>query len=326
MTQEPEDVFFISLHAAEMHAGMESCCFCKASRRIFRLPGILKTIAAKWCGSRLSGKDCRVFFVLNMKGPGAQMKNNSLIPDFRPLAAALQFLTILPIPAAVSEADMKQSLPWFPAAGFVCGAGAGLVFLAAHGLGFPAMMAGLMAVLALSGFNGFFHADGVADTADGFWSARPREQVLEIMRDSRIGTMGVIGLIAVLGLKWSALSAIGPGDGFRALIVAAVVARSAQVITMGIAPYARKEGGLASVFLSERAPHHMAIAAISGLLLAAAVGGIAGIAGLLAAIAAAFGFNSLCMKKIGGITGDTLGALTEITETVVLCTMCILLL
>ncbi len=254
------------------------------------------------------------------------MKNNRWIPDFRPLAAALQFLTILPIPAAVSEEDMKQSLAWFPAAGFVCGAGAGLVFLAAHGLGFPATMAGLLAVLALSGFNGFFHADGVADTADGFWSARPLEQVLEIMRDSRIGTMGVIGLFAVLGLKWSALSTLGPVDGLRTLIVAAAVARSAQVITMGMAPYARKEGGLASVFLAEHAPHRIAIAAISGLLIAAAFGGTAGITGLLAAVAAALGFNVFCMKKIGGITGDTLGALTEITETIVLCTMCILLL
>ena len=197
------------------------------------------------------------------------MKYNRPAAPIKPLIAALQFLTIMPVPVKTTPSDMAKSLPWFPVAGLVTGLGAAAAFLAAHGVGMPPMMAGLIGVLALSGLNGFFHLDGVADTADGFFSARPREKVLEIMRDSRIGTMGVVGLFFILGLKWSALAAMTPGEGWRALLIAAVLARAALVLSMGLAPYARKEGGLVSVFLQGRTPSGMVIVSVSGLFAAA---------------------------------------------------------
>ncbi|MFO8112640.1 MAG: adenosylcobinamide-GDP ribazoletransferase [Desulfosalsimonadaceae bacterium] len=250
------------------------------------------------------------------------MNENPPLSGVKPLIAAIQFLTIIPVPVNTTPSDMARSLPWFPVAGLVCGIAAAVFFLLAHALGLPAMITGLIGILALSGFNGFFHLDGVADTADGFFSARPKEKILEIMHDSRIGTMGAVGLFSVLGLKWSALAAMVPSDGWRALVIAAVLARTAMVLIMGILPYARKEGGLISVFLKDRMPSHMFIASVSGLLAAAVLGGIAGIAALLFAAAMVFAFNFFCMKKIGGITGDTLGAQTEITETAVLFAMC----
>lgn len=250
------------------------------------------------------------------------MKQKNPFSGVKPLVAALQFLTIIPVPVNTTQSDMARSLPWFPAAGLVCGLLAAVLFFLGHALGLPSTAAGLIGVLALSGCNGFFHLDGLADTADGFFSARPKEKILDIMRDSRIGTMGAVGLFFVLGLKWSALAAMVPADGWRALIIAAVLARAALVLTMGILPYARKEGGLVSIFLTERVPLQMFIVSASGLLAAAALGGIAGIAALLFAFAAVFAFNVFCMKKIGGITGDTLGAQTEITETAVLLAMC----
>lgn len=253
------------------------------------------------------------------------MKKTERFPDIKPLAAALQFLTILPVPVKTEKKDLENALPWFPAAGLVIGAAAAIVLVVARFSGIPPVMAGLLGVLALSGMNGFFHLDGVADTADGFWSARPKEQILEIMRDSRIGTMGVTGLFFILGLKCSALSAMDPGTGWRALIIAAAAARAAQVLTMGLIPYARGKGGLASVFLENRPPSHMVIVSVSGLLIATLFGGIAGIGALFTAAAAIFVFNGFCIKKIGGMTGDTLGALTEITETAVLCSMAVML-
>ncbi len=240
----------------------------------------------------------------------------------KPLIAAIQFLTIIPVPVNTTPSDMARSLPWFPAAGLVCGIFAAVFFLLAHALGLPSTAAGLIGILALSGFNGFFHLDGVADTADGFFSARPKATILDIMHDSRIGTMGAVGLFSVLGLKWSALAAMVPADGWRALIIAALLARTAMVLAMGVLPYARKEGGLVSVFLTERMPSHMVIASVSGLLAAAVLGGLAGIGALLFAMAMVFAFNLYCMQKIDGITGDTLGAQTEITETAVLLAMC----
>ncbi len=253
------------------------------------------------------------------------MKYKRQTTIIKPLIAALQFLTVIPVPVKTAQSDMAKSLPWFPAAGLVTGLGAAAAFLAAHAVGMPPMMAGLIGVLALSGLNGFFHLDGVADTADGFLSARPREKILEIMRDSRIGTMGVVGLFFILGLKWSALAAMAPGDGWRALVIAAVLARAALVLSMGLAPYARKEGGLVSVFLQGRTPSGMVIVSVSGLFAAAAIGGVAGMTALFFTVAALVAFNFFSMRKIGGITGDTLGAQTEIAETAVLLAMCAML-
>lgn len=254
------------------------------------------------------------------------MNNNKIKPDIKPIIAALQFLTIIPIPMTVSKADMERSLPWFPVAGLVTGSMAAAAFLLAHLFGLPPMMAGLVGVLVLSASNGFFHLDGIADTADGFFSSRPKARILEIMRDSRIGTMGVVGLFFILGLKWSALAAMAPGIGWRALVIAAVVARCTQVFTLTMMPYARKEGGLASVFLKTHMPAHMAMVFVSGLLLPAILAGIPGILGVLTSIAAAFAFNFWCLNKIDGMTGDTVGALTEIVETIVLCIMAVVIL
>lgn len=239
--------------------------------------------------------------------------------NVKPLIAALQFLTIIPVPVPVSQADMEKALPWFPVAGLVNGSIGAAILVLAHALGLPPMMAGLLGVLAISFSNGFFHLDGVADTADGLLSARPKAKILEIMRDSRIGTMGFVGLFFILGLKWSALVSMAPGIGWRALIVSAVVARCAQVLTMGLLPYARKEGGLVSIFLKSRMPAHMVMVSVFGLLLAATMTGVYGIFAVLAAIVASVVFNGICMAKIDGITGDTLGALTEIVETTMLC-------
>lgn len=252
-----------------------------------------------------------------MNDNNAPLKN--AVFNLRALAAALQFLTVIPVPVQTGVKDMENSLLWFPVAGMITGTLAAIVFWLAHVLGVPPMMAGLLGVLVLSGSNGFFHLDGVADTADGFFSSRPRRQIMEIMRDSRIGTMGVVGLFFILALKWSALSVIAPEAGWRALVIAAVVARTAQVLAMGLLPYARKEGGLASVFINNIEPLHLAVVSVFGLLCAAVFGGIGGIAALLTAGAAAAGFCAMCMKKIDGITGDTLGALTELVEAVFLC-------
>lgn len=239
------------------------------------------------------------------------------------LLAALQFLSVLPIPRRFTTDDIGRSLVFFPAAGLVIGAFAALGYGFALALRLPALVSALVGVLFLSALTGFLHLDGVADTADGFFSARPRERILAIMRDSRIGTMGVIGVFAVLSLKWAALAGLPPAIGWRALVLAPMLGRAGQVMTLNYVPYARAEGGLASVFL-DHCSRKSVFAALASFFFAAVF--LGGPAGLLAPCAAAgFGvyFNFRCIQKIGGMTGDTLGAVSEGIETAAMCALCV---
>ncbi len=241
----------------------------------------------------------------------------------QPFSAALQFLTIIPVGGHIPQTALGRAMPWFPVAGLVIGVGAGLAYTLALLLGLPPMAASLVGGLALSGLSGFLHLDGVADTADGFFSARSRDKILDIMRDSHVGTMGVVGLFAVLGLKWAALTSMPPDMAWKALVLAPVLGRTAQVCSMILLPYARSSGGLASIFINSRRRSDMYWAlGIAGT--AALFAGGTGVAALILAALTVFLFSLWCMKKIGGITGDTVGAATEIVETAALCAVCAL--
>ncbi|WP_291318972.1 adenosylcobinamide-GDP ribazoletransferase [Desulfonatronospira sp.] len=243
--------------------------------------------------------------------------------SLQPLLAALQFLTVIPAGSHVPQQALGRAMPWFPAAGLLIGVGAGLAFALALLLGLPPLAASLVGVLVLSGLSGFLHLDGVADTADGFFSARSRDRILDIMRDSHVGTMGVVALFAILGLKWAALASMPPGMAWKALVLAPILGRTAQVCSMTLLPYARSSGGLASIFINSRRRSDiywvLGFAGIASLFV-----GIPGIAALILGTAAAFIFSLWCMKKIGGITGDTVGTATEVVEVAALCAICAL--
>ena len=168
--------------------------------------------------------------------------------------------------------------------------------------------------MALLVLTGGFHLDGLADTADGFMSSRPRERILEIMKDSRTGPMGVAAVASVLLLKVSLLASVtGP---FRPVLIVLmpVAGRSAMVMVMAFLPYARPEGGLGSVFMRSRSP----LQALWAFFFLLATGWLAaGLLGVAAGLAAALGTALAALytyRKIGGITGDTLGATCEIVE------------
>ncbi|MHB0911853.1 MAG: adenosylcobinamide-GDP ribazoletransferase [Armatimonadota bacterium] len=224
----------------------------------------------------------------------------------RGLLSAFQFLTRLPIPG---KGDLSGSVPYFPVVGLAIGAvAAGADALVGRAL--APLPTSVVTVLVLLGASGFLHLDGLADTADGFLSSRPRERILEIMRDSRVGPMGVMAIVAVLLLKVSLLaSATGPSRLY-AVLLAPVAGRCALVITMAALPYAREQG-LCSAFSASKWAALWAVAFLLGAgyltgLLWAAVASIA--ATLLVA-----GYSHL---KIRGMTGDTLGATCELVEIV----------
>lgn len=236
----------------------------------------------------------------------------------RSFLAALQFLSILPIRTQFETVEIGRSTPFFPIVGLLIG---GTVAVLDHFLFnayFPPAVSSVLSVAALAAVSGGLHLDGLADTADGFLSSRPKERILEIMRDSRIGTMGAIALIAILGLKVAALASALDPLRWRALVLAPLAGRCMLVVAMSRAPYARPGGGLAGVFLENRKVWHVLCALI---ILTGTAYALTNWRGLLIAagcVVVATTFSAYSRRKIGGITGDTLGAVCEIVETFVL--------
>jgi adenosylcobinamide-GDP ribazoletransferase len=246
------------------------------------------------------------------------------------MLAAVRFLTILPIPgrwgAGVDE--LAGSVPWFPLVGLALGAvaaGAGWVTAAAA---VPPLVAAAGLVVLLAAFSGCLHLDGLSDTADGLLSSRPREAMLEIMKDSRTGAMGVAAIVGVALVKFAALASlalrVSPDATevwLAAVFLMPLAGRSALVVHMAILPCVRADG-LAAVFYRRRAPcgAWSRLAAVwAAAVLAAAAWALLGGRGLvvwIAWLAAALLLAGYVYRKLGGATGDTLGAACELLETV----------
>jgi adenosylcobinamide-GDP ribazoletransferase len=232
------------------------------------------------------------------------------------LLAATRFLTILPIPGSwgAAEDDLARSVPFFPIVGLALGAASGGLAWAMS-LAAPPLLSAVVLVVVLMAFSGCLHLDGLADTADGFLSSRSRERILEIMKDSRIGAMGVIAIVAVVLVKFAAVASLRPEDLWPAALLMPLAGRSAMVVHMAVLPYARPSG-LATVFYRKR-PRLAAI--WSAAVLAAAawfVLGPRGMAAWAACTVATLLLSAHAWRKIGGATGDTFGAVCEIIEAV----------
>ncbi|WP_027093129.1 adenosylcobinamide-GDP ribazoletransferase [Cohnella thermotolerans] len=261
------------------------------------------------------------------------MAHHSVRNALKAFAAALQFLTRLPVPARLAGAahedgDFRRSVAFFPAAGFVIGV---LLALAGWLLGsaLPPLVAAVLVTVLWIGVTGALHMDGLMDTADGLLSHRSRERMLEIMKDSRVGAMGVVaGTLAAL-LRAALLASLLPGQGaFAAAVLTVVPVWSRAFLATAIAgwPYARADsgGGFGGLFRTVKAKHALAAAALACLLTAAALAvtdvwpfGQAAVF-LLAAAAVTYGAGSLlaasASRKLGGLTGDVYGALNECIE------------
>ncbi len=161
--------------------------------------------------------------------------------------------------------------------------------------------------------TGALHEDGLADCADGFWGASDTERRLEIMKDSRIGAYGVLALIFVIGLKWLALTSLIEANAlWAAVLVPAALSRSTMAGLMADLPFAR-QGGLARQIGKPRKPA-AGIAFGLGALLAVVISGLAGIVAVIAVGAASIALAQFARAKIGGQTGDVLGAAQQLTE------------
>jgi adenosylcobinamide-GDP ribazoletransferase len=228
--------------------------------------------------------------------------------------ATIRFLTILPLPgtAGTGEFDLAGSLPFFPAVGLLLG---GLAAALGWGLLqiFPPLLVCALLVVIFIAFSGGLHIDGLSDTADGLLSSRSRERMLEIMRDSHVGALGVVAIAGVLLVKFAALASLRDADLLRAAFLTPLAGRCAMVWQITLLPYVR-EKGLGAVFSRSRS---YAAAVWSGIMLVligwlvlGGIGFLIGSLGLALTLLLAVWFH----RKIGGATGDTYGATCEIAE------------
>src|SRR5579859_4183958 len=158
---------------------------------------------------------------------------------------AVSLSTIVPIAPArpIDDGEVARASWALPLAGFLVALAGAAVYAIAHRFGLAPEPAAVLALVATILVTGAMHEDGLADTADGLGGGRTREQKLEIMRDSRIGTYGACALVLSILLRWSALQAIAEPSGVTAaLLVAHVAARAALPVFMWLVPPARPDG------------------------------------------------------------------------------------
>jgi adenosylcobinamide-GDP ribazoletransferase len=244
---------------------------------------------------------------------------SSLLSDFWFCVA---FYTRLPVPGVASRplTHFSHAVRMVPLAGSVLGAFAALILGVASMLGFPPFLTAPLALICLIMLSGALHEDGLADCADGFFGGSTRERKLEIMKDSRIGTFGVLALLLSVYLRGASLTLIAGeslGLASAVLIGAAALSRTAALIPLAVLPPARDNG--AGFAAGKPEPAAAAAAACLAIVFALApvLAGAALTQALVAialATGAAYALVPLARKHIGGQTGDVAGAAQQLSE------------
>lgn len=227
----------------------------------------------------------------------------------------LQFMTTIPIPLKLKfdEDEFAGAVIFFPLIGLVIGLPlAGVYFLLSL---LDARLAALsIAVVLEILLTGGLHLDGLADSFDGIFSYRPPERILEIMRDSRIGTNGTLSLIILLSLKVILLYSIVNLDFIPILLLLPLIGRTAAVWSIGLFGYAREGKGMGAAIVAKTGLKQIVIATLLAAILITVIYSYHYIALLAAVIGLSLLFSLYVKKKIGGITGDIIGAIIELSE------------
>ncbi len=224
--------------------------------------------------------------------------------------AAVRFMTILPLGRS-GTFDPRGMIPCFPLVGLVLGGIVSIFDLLCSAV-WSTPVVSLLDVILLVVLTGAFHLDGLGDTADGLYGNRPPERALEIMKDSRIGVMGLIAILCGLAVKWAGISELGDHRHLLLLIIPAY-ARGGMVFAIRFLAYLRPKDGLGKALFT--AP--LRTVSFSGLLIPVGVSLMTGWTAVilnLVYIMLILALIQFYKKRIGGVTGDMLGAATEILE------------
>lgn len=237
----------------------------------------------------------------------------------RAFIIALQFLTCIPLAPKmkVKEEEVGRSMIYFPLVGLCMGACLALAHMLLSAV-LPLSVADGMIVALLAALSGAIHLDGLADTADGIAGGKDREERLRIMKDPRVGAIGAVCVVLVIMLKYGALLALSGHLKYRALLLVPVIGRWAQLLVAYRADYAGLSRGVGLTFTRQLT---LPVVLCTSLLVGAfayylfSIKGVA-VAGLILALCRAYA--AYFRRTLGGITGDVLGAATELAETAAL--------
>jgi len=243
----------------------------------------------------------------------------SLLAVGRRFLFALQFLTVIQIWGRLrpTPEDLPRSMAFYPAVGIVIGVLTALGHrLCLHV--WPPMLADFQAILIMIILTRALHLDGLGDTMDGLLGSNLAERSLEIMKDSSLGTFGVVGIICIVVWKFTAFTAVPMRIKFETLCLIPILGRHTIVQLAKITPYARSAGGLGKNFVDELRWTDYAVAGITALLACAFIMGGLGLI-LFGVIWIVTGLESLLFRwRLGGATGDVLGAALEFNEALAL--------
>lgn len=226
---------------------------------------------------------------------------------------AARYLTIVPVPGGAAHGieALGRAAAWFPVVGLAIGAALVGVERLTSVL-FPSLLSALLTVTAWKVLTGGLHLDGLADCLDGL-VGRDADHRLSIMRDSRIGAFGAVGLILVLLLEIASVVELPTAARWRALLVLPAIARATPPLLAWCFPPAKVDGHGAAFRAGLRA-RAAPVALALALLLAGAVLGIAGLVVAAAAVVAALALAGFMAARLAGLTGDVLGAAIEVAE------------
>ncbi len=243
--------------------------------------------------------------------------------QYTEFAAATRFLSILPVPGSAQLFNKHESTPhivvgceYFPLVGLLIAVllWAFTIVLAPF---LPQLVLAALLVAALVILTGGLHLDGLMDTCDGLFGGSTRVRKLEIMQDSRVGSFGVLAGVCVLLLKFAIFSSLTLHALPTALLIALPSARWSMVIALRVFPGARATG-LGAAFHQAVTTQRLIITGIISLLIVLVAGQLFGLIALLVATATSLLLGYWMTRSLGGLTGDTYGAIEEVTEAVVL--------
>ncbi|WP_371808135.1 adenosylcobinamide-GDP ribazoletransferase [Ruegeria sp. HKCCD7239] len=247
------------------------------------------------------------------KGMGVQKTDTNLVSRWD-IPVALVLLTRLPLPRLPEHVFERQAdAAWaFPVVGLVVGLLASAIGWACVAVNLPPLASAILVIAVLILCTGAMHEDGLADTVDGFWGGFTPERRLEIMKDSQIGTYGVLALLISQGLRVVLIATLLSQGGLSGILAACIVSRAAMPVLMASLPNARRAGLSHSV--GAPSAGSVALGALVALVCAMVLVGAPAMAAILVIAICLFVIAVVAKAKIRGQTGDVLGATQQVSE------------
>ncbi|WP_010248172.1 adenosylcobinamide-GDP ribazoletransferase [Acetivibrio cellulolyticus] len=236
---------------------------------------------------------------------------------FKRFIIMVQFFTSIPVPVNIecSEKDYGKGLVFAPLVGLILGIFMCFVYKLLS-LFLPANIISVLLVIVYIALTGGLHLDGLGDTFDGLYSNRPKEKILEIMRDSRVGTNAVLALVSIILLNYVLLTELNTNPHIiEALLLFPVAGRIGSLMGAGVSVYARKNEGLGKSFIDHCGKKEMFFGGILSIVIFSAIYGVKGLIMAAIVMITAVIITKIFTKKIEGATGDILGAVCELNQT-----------